>query len=89
VHDLGVLHFLKVRQPGRRLVREGVHDLQPRGRQAEHAIKSRQVLPDIGHRGRRSCRWGEFQQHDGLPAAGDPAIQQRLDAVGNRNCLGA
>ena len=65
---------------------EGVHDLQPRGGQAEKTVKSRQVLPDVGSRGwhldggNRQRR--ELQQHDGLPAAGDPAIKQRLDAVG-------
>ena len=26
---------------------------------------------------------GKLRQNDGLPTAGDPAIQQRLDAVGN------
>jgi hypothetical protein len=78
MHDLGVPHFLGGRQPRRRHVREGVHNLQPRGRQAEQGVKSRQVLPDVGDRwhlgaGSGRCR-GKFQQHNGLPAAGDPAI---------------
>ena len=53
--------------------------LQPRGRQAEQAVKSGQVLPDVGDRWRAgvpaaAAAGREFQQHNGLAAASDPAI---------------
>jgi hypothetical protein len=58
--------------------------------QSEPAVEVRQVLPDVGdRRGQiREClgplrsRFGLLGQHHRDAAAGDPAVQERLDAVG-------
>src|ERR1700733_12005021 len=51
---------------------------------SEPAVEGRHVLPDVGdRRGLRRSRFGLFRQCHRDAAAVDPAIKQRLDAVGD------
>jgi hypothetical protein len=45
------------------------------------------VLSQVGNQWRVQLRFREFRQRDGLAAAVDPALQERLDAVGDLELL--
>jgi hypothetical protein len=53
----------------------------------EHVVEGRHVLAHVGDVGRVQLRFGEFGQHDSLAAAVDPAVEERLDAVGHLELL--
>ena len=98
VHQLGVLHLLQAGQPRRGgRARQGRGDLDPCRGQAEPVVEVRYVLPDVSdRRGPRPCRrgaarrsrFGLLGQRHRDAAAVDPAIQQRLDAVGDPELVG-
>jgi hypothetical protein len=58
-------------------------DLELRGGQVEDRVKAGQVLADVADRGRGQPLLRQRGQHYGHAAAIDPAIGQRLDAVGH------
>ena len=87
VHHLDVQHLLAESQPGGTGPGERGDDPHPRGRQAEHVVEGRHVLAHVGDQGRAQLGFGEFGQHHGLAAAVDPAVEERLDAVGHLELL--
>ena len=87
VHHLDVQHLLAESQPGGTGPGQRGDDPHPRGRQAEHVVEGRHVLAHVGDQGRVQPRFGEFGQHHGLAAAVDPAVEERLDAVGHLELL--
>ena len=87
VHHLDVQHLLAESQPGGTGPGERGEDPHPRGRQVEQAVEGRHVLAHVGDVGRVQPRFGEFGQHHGLAAAVDPAVEERLDAVGHLELL--
>jgi len=87
VHHLDVQHLLAESQPGGTGAGERGDDPHPRGRQLEQAVEGRHVLAHVGDQGRVQLRFREFGQHDGLALAVDPAVEERLDAVGHLELL--
>ena len=72
---------------GERAPASVVIDPHPRGRQVEQAVEGRHVLAHVGDQRRVQLRFREFGQHDGLAAAVDPAVEERLDPVGHLELL--
>ncbi len=54
----------------------------------EQVVETRHVLAQVSDQGRVQLRFGQLGQHHGLATAVDPALQERLDAVGNLELLG-
>jgi hypothetical protein len=83
MHDLDVLDLLKTSKVRRRLARHGGHHPQPGRGNVVQAVEPREVQADVADIGRR--RWWlvrYLRHHNRLAATVDPAIEQRLDAVG-------
>ena len=84
---LGVQDLLPEGEPGVRRAGESAHHLKARRRQVEQAVEGSEVLAQVSNQGRVQLRFGEFRQHHGLAAAVDPALEERLDAVGDLKLL--
>lgn len=83
VRNLDILDLLETGQVGRRLARQGRHHPQPGGGNAVQAVKSGQVLADVGDARRRHWRLArDLRHHHRLASAVDPAIEKRLDPGG-------
>ena len=82
VHHLRVQRLLAVRQSGRSRSGQGGHHAHPRGRQAEPLVKASHVLAQVTDGRRVRLGLGERGNDHGLTAAVDPAVDERLDAVG-------
>ena len=87
VDHLGVQDLLPVRQP--RLLRpgEGAHEPQARRGQVEQTVEGGEVLAQVGDLWRGELRLGQLGQHHRLAPAVDPALEERLDAVGDLELL--
>ena len=82
VHKLGVLDLLAGRQPRGDRADQAAVDQQPRGGQPEEAVEPGHILAEVSDHLLGLLR-SILDQNDGLAASADPAIEQRLDAVGD------